>query len=140
MQVCCETGVSLLAYSPLAGGGLTGKYVKGTAGDVSRFNMFPGYMARYNKSTARDATMEYMQVHRAMVCWALLGIGWPQCTPLQITSKCCHRENQCDGDADIVAYTPSRQVTVLEAAGCIWTERRRSSCVHLILHWMFTGW
>lgn len=34
--------VSLLAYSPLAGGALSGKYVKGDAPKTARFNLFPG--------------------------------------------------------------------------------------------------
>jgi hypothetical protein len=54
--------VSLLAYSPLGGGSLSGKYIQGTAGDNSRFNLFAGYMERYNKSLARTATQEYMEV------------------------------------------------------------------------------
>lgn len=42
-QVCSPSNanVGLLAYSPLAGGSLTGKYQDG--GDTkSRFNLFPG--------------------------------------------------------------------------------------------------
>lgn len=57
--------MSLLAYSPLAGGGLTGKYIQdggSGAGKGARFNRFPGYMARYNGSPAREATVEYMKV------------------------------------------------------------------------------
>ena len=34
--------VALLAYSPLAGGALSGKYVDGTASQGSRFNLFEG--------------------------------------------------------------------------------------------------
>ena len=38
--------VSLLAYSPLAGGALSGKYVDGNAGDKARFNLFAGARPR----------------------------------------------------------------------------------------------
>jgi aryl-alcohol dehydrogenase-like predicted oxidoreductase len=47
--------VGLLAYSPLAGGVLTGKYID-TNPDISkksRLNLFPGYMERYNASLAK---------------------------------------------------------------------------------------
>ena len=56
VEVChpnnCNVG--LLAYSPLAGGVLTGKYLDANA-DISRsrLNLFPGYMARYNASLAK---------------------------------------------------------------------------------------
>ena len=46
--------VGLLAYSPLAGGSLSGKYLDPTsdAAKRGRFNVFPGYMGRFNKSLA----------------------------------------------------------------------------------------
>jgi aryl-alcohol dehydrogenase-like predicted oxidoreductase len=57
VEVChpnnCNVG--LLAYSPLAGGVLTGKYLDANADTTnrSRLNLFPGYMARYNASLAK---------------------------------------------------------------------------------------
>lgn len=43
-EVCAprQCNVGLLAYSPLAGGALSGKYVDGRADPKARFNMFPG--------------------------------------------------------------------------------------------------
>ena len=43
MQVCAprQCNVGLLAYSPLSGGALTGKYIKGSD-PKARFNLFPG--------------------------------------------------------------------------------------------------
>lgn len=42
-----QCNVGLLAYSPLAGGALSGKYIKGSQGhEKARFNIFPGYMER----------------------------------------------------------------------------------------------
>jgi hypothetical protein len=38
--------VSLLAYSPLAGGALTGKYLSGDAPATARFNLFTGAAPR----------------------------------------------------------------------------------------------
>jgi aryl-alcohol dehydrogenase-like predicted oxidoreductase len=47
--------IGLLAYSPLAGGALTGKYIDSNseAARKGRLNLFAGYMERYNKSIAR---------------------------------------------------------------------------------------
>lgn len=55
IEVCVPQNynVGLLAYSPLAGGSLTGKYLNPEASASGRFNLFPGYMGRYNKSLAR---------------------------------------------------------------------------------------
>jgi len=61
-ETCRRHNVSLLAYSPLAGGSLSGKYIDGTASKGSRFNFFPGYMERYNKSLSRTATLEYIEI------------------------------------------------------------------------------
>jgi aryl-alcohol dehydrogenase-like predicted oxidoreductase len=62
-EVCSprHTNVGLLAYSPLAGGSLTGKYMDGTP-EGARFTLFPGYMDRFNKSLAKDAVVEYVAV------------------------------------------------------------------------------
>lgn len=67
-EVCApyHENVGLLAYSPLAGGVLTGKYV--TAKDTDpeaknwRLNLFPGYMGRYKQSLAAEAIGKYAEV------------------------------------------------------------------------------
>ncbi|KAG8370424.1 hypothetical protein BUALT_Bualt14G0115400 [Buddleja alternifolia] len=66
VEVChpnnCNVG--LLAYSPLAGGALSGKYldINSEAAKTGRFNLFPGYMKRYNKSMSQEATGKYLEV------------------------------------------------------------------------------
>ncbi|KAK4421764.1 protein tas [Sesamum alatum] len=66
VEVChpnnCNIG--LLAYSPLAGGALSGKYldIDSEAAKRGRFNLFPGYMERYNKSMAKEVTAKYLEV------------------------------------------------------------------------------
>ncbi|KAL0297864.1 UNVERIFIED_CONTAM: protein tas [Sesamum angustifolium] len=66
VEVChpnnCNIG--LLAYSPLAGGALSGKYldIDSEAAKRGRFNLFPGYMERYNKSVAKEVTAKYLEV------------------------------------------------------------------------------
>lgn len=65
-EVCAprQCNVGLLAYSPLAGGALSGKYIgsDGKGLEKARFNMFKGYMARYQQSLAREAVAEYVKV------------------------------------------------------------------------------
>ncbi|XP_051129720.1 uncharacterized protein LOC127250460 [Andrographis paniculata] len=66
VEVChpknCNVG--LLAYSPLAGGALSGKYLdpNSEAAKKGRFSLFPGYMERYNKSLSKEATAVYLDV------------------------------------------------------------------------------
>lgn len=52
--------MGLLAYSPLAGGILTGKYAAGDSAAVekARLNLFVGFMDRYKKSIAQEAVAE----------------------------------------------------------------------------------
>ncbi|CAK9187803.1 unnamed protein product [Ilex paraguariensis] len=66
VEVChpnnCNIG--LLAYSPLGGGSLSGKYldVNSEAARKGRINLFPGYMERYNRSIAKEATIQYVEL------------------------------------------------------------------------------
>lgn len=57
VEVCHPNNynIGLLAYSPLAGGALSGKYLDldSEAAKKGRFNLFPGYMERYNKSISK---------------------------------------------------------------------------------------
>lgn len=69
--------VGLLAYSPLAGGVLTGKYIDGNASKDCRLNLFEGYMARYNASPARAAVAEYCKLAKKYeVTPTQLAIAW----------------------------------------------------------------
>lgn len=63
-EVCCprNENIGLLAYSPLAGGLLSGKYAREDCPPKSRLNMFPGYMARYKQSLAQEAVKEYVTI------------------------------------------------------------------------------
>lgn len=79
-EACRRHNVSLLAYSPLAGGSLSGKYNTGKEDtSKSRFNLFPGYMARYNASLVKEAVGEYAKVA------AKHGM-----TPTQLALAWCH--------------------------------------------------
>jgi aryl-alcohol dehydrogenase-like predicted oxidoreductase len=56
--------VGLLAYSPLAFGVLTGKYLNGAQPDKARLTLFPGY-DRYSNPQAQRATHDYVMLARS---------------------------------------------------------------------------
>ncbi|MET0048711.1 MAG: NADP(H)-dependent aldo-keto reductase, partial [Sedimenticola sp.] len=62
-EVTHREQVDLLAYSPLAFGVLSGKYMEGTADSNSRLNKFEDYV-RYSNEQAQAATVEYVQLAR----------------------------------------------------------------------------
>jgi len=62
-EVCRHAQVGLLAYSPLAFGWLTGKYLDDRAAK-GRINLFPGFGQRYNKPSVPTASAEYVRIAR----------------------------------------------------------------------------
>lgn len=60
-EVARREGLGLLAYSPLAFGILSGKYIKGTAADNARIKLFPRF-ARYSSELATEATRRYLKI------------------------------------------------------------------------------
>jgi len=63
-EVCHHNSVGLLAYSPLAFGWLSGKYLDAPAAQ-GRITLFPGFGQRYNKPDVPVATGEYANIARA---------------------------------------------------------------------------
>jgi aryl-alcohol dehydrogenase-like predicted oxidoreductase len=60
-ETCHYTQVGLLAYSPLAFGVLTGKYLPGGSQD-GRITKFPGFGQRYGKPNVVAAAQEYVKL------------------------------------------------------------------------------
>ena len=60
-EVCHQSQVGLLVYSPLAFGWLTGKYIADPQAQ-GRINLFPGFGQRYNKVNVPAATKEYVRI------------------------------------------------------------------------------
>jgi len=60
-EVAIREEIGLLAYSPMAFGVLSGKYIKGTAADNARLKLFPRF-ARYSSDKATEATKRYMKI------------------------------------------------------------------------------
>lgn len=62
-EVCRHANVGLLAYSPLAFGHLTGKYLNDPAAH-GRITLFPGFGQRYHKPNVPAASAEYVRIAR----------------------------------------------------------------------------
>ncbi|WCO01443.1 aldo/keto reductase [Psychroserpens ponticola] len=60
-EVAIREEIGLLAYSPMAFGVLSGKYIKGTEGDNARLNLFPRF-ARYSSDKSTEATKRYLKI------------------------------------------------------------------------------
>ncbi|GAA4294689.1 NADP(H)-dependent aldo-keto reductase [Aestuariibaculum suncheonense] len=60
-EISMREQIGLLAYSPMAFGVLSGKYIKGTAADNSRLKLFPRF-ARYSSEQCAEATRQYMKI------------------------------------------------------------------------------
>ena len=62
-EACYHHNVGLLAYSPLAGGSLSGKYQDADkVPDGARFTLFPGFMDRYRNSLNSEAVDAYCKL------------------------------------------------------------------------------
>ena len=62
-EICHHADVGLLAYSPLAFGWLSGKYLA-DPNARGRITLFPGFGQRYNKPNVPPATREYVRIAR----------------------------------------------------------------------------
>ncbi len=60
-EVCIRENVGLLAYSPLAFGVLSGKFLTGESHPNARLSLFPQY-ARYNSEQCTNATKLYSEI------------------------------------------------------------------------------
>lgn len=60
-EISIRENLGLLAYSPMAFGVLSGKYIKGTAADNARLKLFPRF-ARYSSEQSTEATKRYLKI------------------------------------------------------------------------------
>jgi len=60
-EISMRENIGLLAYSPMAFGVLSGKYIKKTATENSRLNLFPRF-ARYSSEQSTNATQQYLKL------------------------------------------------------------------------------
>lgn len=77
-EVTAHENVGLLAYSPLAGGTLSGKYLNGARPEGARMTLWPERFGRFMKPRAQDAQQAYFEVAQkhgldmAQMCLAYL--------------------------------------------------------------------
>ncbi|WP_104735338.1 NADP(H)-dependent aldo-keto reductase [Hanstruepera ponticola] len=60
-ELSIRENMGLLAYSPMAFGVLSGKYIKGNASDNARLKLFPRF-SRYSSEQSTEATKKYMEL------------------------------------------------------------------------------
>ena len=60
-EIAIRENVKLLAYSPMAFGVLSGKYIKGTAANNARLKLFPRF-SRYSSDQSTEATKAYLKL------------------------------------------------------------------------------
>ncbi|WP_088324702.1 aldo/keto reductase [Polaribacter tangerinus] len=61
-EVSLRENIGLLAYSPLAQGVLSGKYLNGNSPEGSRGNLFPRFIARYMGNGSLEAVKRYEEL------------------------------------------------------------------------------
>jgi aryl-alcohol dehydrogenase-like predicted oxidoreductase len=57
-----RSGIGLLAYSPLAGGSLSGKYLQGNQPEGARLTLHRNYFYRYTTARATEAIARYVDI------------------------------------------------------------------------------
>ncbi|ALJ05750.1 aldo/keto reductase [Pseudalgibacter alginicilyticus] len=60
-EISMRENIGLLAYSPMAFGVLSGKYIKETAADNARLKLFPRF-SRYSSKSCTEATKHYLKI------------------------------------------------------------------------------
>jgi aryl-alcohol dehydrogenase-like predicted oxidoreductase len=60
-EICMHENVGLLAYSPMAFGVLSGKFLTGENHPKARIKLFPNY-SRYNSEQCTNATIMYNEI------------------------------------------------------------------------------
>ncbi|OUR91588.1 aldo/keto reductase [Flavobacteriales bacterium 34_180_T64] len=60
-EIAIRENIGLLAYSPMAFGVLSGKYIKGIAADNARLKLFPRF-SRYSTIQSTEATKRYLKI------------------------------------------------------------------------------
>ncbi|HEU4791583.1 MAG TPA: aldo/keto reductase, partial [Flavobacterium sp.] len=85
-EVCLRENVGLLAYSPLAFGVLSGKFLTGESHPNARLSLFPQY-SRYSSAKSTEATRLYQEVaHKHGLTLTQLALAFVQQQPFMTSS------------------------------------------------------
>lgn len=63
-EFCHRDAIGMLAYSPLAGGALTGKYLHQQKPDGARLTLYENYFYRYTTEATNQAVSKYVEIAR----------------------------------------------------------------------------
>jgi len=124
-EVCCKKNadVGLLAYSPLAGGVLSAKYLEG---DIpgARLSLFPGFMPRYRNSGSESATKEYAELAKQHgLTPTQLALGWCR-SRWFVTSSIIGATSMAQLKEDLDAFSVELSEEVLDGIQAIYRRYR----------------
>jgi aryl-alcohol dehydrogenase-like predicted oxidoreductase len=121
-ESCYHHNVGLLAYSPLAGGTLTGKYRSGPV-PGARLTLFPGYMKRYLGSRNEAAVAAYCDIaeQQAKLTPTQLALAWCYRNPL-VTSTIVGATSLAQLDENIQAYDVRLKKDVMQQIQQVYRE------------------
>lgn len=123
-----NANIPLLAYSPLAGGALTGKYLEPPFPKDGRFSVFPGYMARFQTSVAKEAIVEYKRIaDEAGLSLTQLALAWCK-SRWFVHSTIIGATNLEQMEECLGAFSIELDVSVIEAVNKVYARYRDPSC------------
>jgi len=86
-EMAIRENVGLSAYSPLAGGALTGKYIGGARPEGARVTLWPERYTRFIKPMAQKATEEYVALaHKHGLDPAQMALAWVNKQPFMTSN------------------------------------------------------
>ncbi len=82
-----RSNIGLLAYSPLAGGSLTGKYLTNPQPENARLTLHKNYFYRYTTESATEAVRQYVEIaHRHQLCPTAMALAFVRQQPFVTSS------------------------------------------------------
>ena len=119
--------VGLLPWTPLAGGALSGKYLKGARPADARLTKYSKFMQRYLNAPSVEATEKYAAIaEKAGVSLATLALAWCK-TRFYVTSTIIGATNMKQLEEDIDAFDETKvklSEETLEAIDAVHFARR----------------
>lgn len=120
-EIAMREQIGLLAYSPLAFGVLSGKYINGTAANNSRLKLFPRF-ARYSSEQSTKATKHYINIaKKAGLSVAQMALAFINAQPF-ITSNIIGATNLQQLSENIDSITINLDKELLAKINTVHTE------------------
>ncbi|MFD2551243.1 aldo/keto reductase [Bizionia sediminis] len=113
-EIAIRENIGLLAYSPMAFGVLSGKYVKNQAADNARLKLFPRF-ARYSGKQATEATKHYLKIaEKHQVSLAQMALAFVATRPF-VTSSIIGATNMTQLKENVASINMEVTPSMLEA-------------------------